>query len=359
MLSSATSVLGYNKFNDSYWFVKHQLLYGFLPGLVFFAFFAYMDYRRYKKYIWFFYAAAVLLLVVVFAPGIGSSLGTRSRSWIKIGFFSFQPAEVVKLLFLLFLAAWLERREERIKEFKAGFLSLLGLIFIPAVLLVAQPDVGTLMIFLMIIFWLVWAAGADIKHLFLAILMALASLAALIKVAPYRLARLTAFLHPEADPHGIGYHINQALLAVGSGGWFGLGLGHSRQKFLYLPEVAGDSIFAIMAEELGFVPVALFIFLFVWLFTLILKTGRQAKDKFGYFLCVGAAVWLLGQFFVNMGAMLGLLPLTGLPMPLVSYGGTALMVNMAVMGLVISVARTAYGVGNANQRIKVKSWHRR
>ncbi len=347
MLSSATSVLGYNKFNDSYWFVKHQLLYGFLPGLIFFLLLSKVDYRLWKKRGLLFYVLSIILLCLVFIPGLGSDLGTFSKSWIVVGGYSLQPAEIVKLLFLVFIAAWLEKRRSKITGFKATFLPLMLIISAPAALLVLQPDVGTLMIFLAVIFLVYFAAGARWSHLGLVMAAGLAGLAALIKLAPYRLARLTAFLNPAADPQGIGYHINQALLAIGSGGWFGLGLGHSRQKFLYLPEVAGDSIFAVMAEELGFVMMLVLVLLFIWLAAVIFKIGRRAPDMFGYLLCVGVGSWILGQFFVNMGAMLGILPLTGLPMPLISYGGTALMVNMAAVGLVLSVARQSE---NSNKR---------
>jgi len=355
MLSSATSVLGYNKFNDSYWFVKHQLIYGFLPGLIIFLMLSKVDYRYWKKYATFFYILSLGLLLLVFVPGVGSSLGTGSRSWVRVAGYSFQPAEIVKLLMLVFVAVWLEKRKNKIADFKTVFLPLLLMVAVPSVLLILQPDVGTLMIFLVIIFLIYFAAGASWKHLATVALLGLLGLGALIKVAPYRLQRLAAFLNPELDPQGIGYHINQALLAIGSGGWFGLGLGHSRQKFLYLPEVAGDSIFAIMAEELGFVAMLILIILFIWLFISILKVGRRAPDMFGYLLCVGVAVWILGQFFVNMGAMLGVFPLTGLPMPLISYGGTALMVNMAAVGLVLSVAKHSNIGGNLNG-LNLKKW---
>jgi len=355
MLSSATSVLGYNKFNDSYWFVKHQLIYGFLPGLIIFLMLSKVDYRYWKKYATFFYILSLGLLLLVFVPGVGSSLGTGSRSWVRVAGYSFQPAEIVKLLMLVFVAVWLEKRKNKIADFKTVFLPLLLMVAVPSVLLILQPDVGTLMIFLVIIFLIYFAAGASWKHLATVALLGLLGLGALIKVAPYRLQRLAAFLNPELDPQGIGYHINQALLAIGSGGWFGLGLGHSRQKFLYLPEVAGDSIFAIMAEELGFVAMLILIILFIWLFISILKVGRRAPDMFGYLLCVGVAVWILGQFFVNMGAMLGVFPLTGLPMPLISYGGTALMINMAAVGLVLSVAKYS-NVGGNLSGLNLKKW---
>lgn len=339
MLSSATSVIGYSKFQDSYWYLKHQLLSGFLPGLVLFFLLSKIDYQRWKKFSFLFLILSVVLLCLVFVPGIGADYGTDSRSWLNIFGFSIQPAEIVKLTFILYLAAWLNKRKERVQSFAYGFVPFLIYVGLVAGLIIAQPDIGTLGIILMISFIIFFTAGAKIKHLLLAFLGGLGGMAILIKIAPYRLHRLTAFLNPEDDPLGIGYHINQALLAIGSGGWLGVGLGHSRQKFQYLPEVAGDSIFAVMAEELGFVVTLLLIILFILLFAKMIKIADHAPDFFGHLVAVGVATWIAGQFFINIGAMMGLLPLTGLPLPLVSYGGTAMMMAMAGMGVVVNISK--------------------
>lgn len=339
MLSSATSVLGYDKFSDSYWYLKHQILQGFLPGLLLFFVLSKLNYQKLKKFYILFFLFSIVLLALVFIPGLGVSFGTGSKSWIYLLGFSFQPAEIIKLTFLIFITAWLDKRRERLDSFAYGFIPFILYVGIIAALIIAQPDIGTLSIFLLIVFLVYFVAGAKWKHLGLITLGAIAALGILIKIAPYRIARLTAFLNPSADPQGIGYHINQALLAIGSGGWFGLGLGHSLQKFQYLPEVAGDSIFAIMAEELGFVLMLILIMLFLWMFIKMIKIAEKAPDFFGYLLTIGIAVWLTGQFFVNIGAMLGLLPLTGLPLPLISYGGTSMLTMMAAMGIVVNISK--------------------
>ncbi|OIP55865.1 putative lipid II flippase FtsW [Candidatus Kuenenbacteria bacterium CG_4_8_14_3_um_filter_39_15] len=338
MLSSATSVLGYDKFEDSYWYLKHQIMQGLLPGLFLFLVLSRVDYRLWKKFsaalLWF----SLGLLVLVFIPGIGADYG-KAKSWLNIGGFSLQPAEIVKLTFLVYLAAWLEKRKERVQTAAYGLVPFLVYLGLVGGLIILQPDIGTLFIIILMSLVVFYTAGARYKHLFYIMLAGVAGLAVLIKAAPYRLDRLSSFLDPSVDPQGIGYHINQALLAVGSGGWFGLGLGHSEQKFQYLPEVAGDSIFAVMAEELGFVLILAVIVVFLWLFVRMMKVAKNAPDMFGNLIGVGVATWLVGQFFVNVAAMLRLMPLTGVPLPLISYGGTAMMTAMAGIGIVVNISK--------------------
>ena len=338
MLSSATAVLGYDKFEDSYWYLKHQIMQGLLPGLFLFLVLSRVDYRVWKKFspalLWF----SLGLLVLVFIPGIGADYG-KARSWLNIGGFSLQPAEIVKLTFLMYLAAWLEKRKERVQTIAYGLIPFLVYLGLVGGLIILQPDIGTLFIIILMSLVVFYLAGARYKHLFYIMLVGAAGLVVLIKAAPYRLDRLTSFLDPSVDPQGIGYHINQALLAVGSGGWFGLGLGHSEQKFQYLPEVAGDSIFAVMAEELGFVLILAVIVAFLWLFVRMMKVAKNAPDMYGNLIAVGVATWLVGQFFVNVAAMLRLMPLTGVPLPLISYGGTAMMTAMAGIGIVVNISR--------------------
>ncbi|OGG87081.1 cell division protein FtsW [Candidatus Kuenenbacteria bacterium RIFCSPHIGHO2_02_FULL_39_13] len=338
MLSSATAVLGYDKFEDSYWYLKHQIMQGLLPGLFLFLVLSRVDYRLWKKFsaalLWF----SLGLLVLVFVPGIGADYG-KAKSWLNIGGFSLQPAEIVKLTFLMYLAAWLEKRKERVQTAAYGLIPFLVYLGLVGGLIILQPDIGTLFIIILISLVVFYMAGARYKHLFYIMLAGAAGFVVLIKAASYRLDRLTSFLHPSVDPQGIGYHINQALLAVGSGGWFGLGLGHSEQKFQYLPEVAGDSIFAVIAEELGFVLILAVIVVFLWLFTRIMKVAKNAPDMYGNLIAVAVATWIVGQFFVNVAAMLRLMPLTGVPLPLISYGGTAMMTAMAGIGIVVNISR--------------------
>ena len=265
MLTSASAPVGYDKFYDSYHYIKHQLIFGFIPGLIGMFIFLQVPYERLRRYAFPLLVVSVVLLIMVFIPGLGSEYGT-AKSWIVIGGFSLQPSEIVKLTFLFYLAAWLEARgREGVSDFSKGlvpFLSVLGVIML---LIVLQPDIGTMSIIVATSLVVYFIAGAPLLYLSGIGAAGIGFLFMLISFAPYRAARFMTFLHPELDPQGIGYHINQALLAIGSGGLFGLGYGHSRQKFQYLPEVSGDSIFAVVAEELGFFLAVAVVILFVYL----------------------------------------------------------------------------------------------
>jgi len=339
MLSSASSAVAYEKFGDSYWYLKHQIIFGLLPGLAVFFIMARTDYRKWKKYALPFLAVSVVLLFLVFIPGLGAGYG-RAKSWINIFGVSLQPSEIVKLTFLIYLAAWLSgRREHDIKDTYSSFVPFVSILGIISFLMAVQPDIGTLSIIALISLVVYFAAGAPILHLGWISGAGALLFFILIKIAPYRAARFMTFLHPELDPQGIGYHINQALLAIGSGGFFGLGLGLSRQKFQYLPEVAGDSIFAVIAEELGFLFAVGLIIFFIFLALRGFKIAKSVPDGFGRLLAIGITSWFVFQAFINIGAMLSLLPITGIPLPFISYGGTALTVGLAAAGIMANISK--------------------
>lgn len=341
ILSFAGSVLGYEKFGDYYFFVKRQLLHGFLPGLILFFLLLKIDYRHLKRFAKYFLYFSIILLVLVFIPGLGM-VYNASKSWVGIGGFSFQPSEIVKLTFLIYLAAWFEaRRGGEVKNFYSGLVPFLFTLGVIIGLIMLEPDMGTMMIIALTAFAVYFAAGAPATHILGVGGAAAVLFFTLIKIAPYRAQRLTIFLHPELDPQGLGYQINQALLAIGSGGLLGLGLGQSRQKFLYLPEVAGDSIFAVMAEEMGFFFLLFFFFALAVFFFRGIKAARRAPDLFGRLLATGIVSWLIFQTLVNIGSMTGILPLTGVPLPFVSYGGTALMTSLAALGILGNISRHA------------------
>src|SRR3989338_1719013 len=343
MLSSASSVVSYQKFGNSFYYISHQLLFGAIPGLFLFFLMSRIDYHLWKRYAFFLIAGSVALLTLVFLPGVGFSYGGATR-WIHLGPILFQPSEVVKLTFLLYLATWLSSKgEKNIKDFSYGFLPFMSLVGSIALLIILEPDIGTMAVIIAIAFSMYLVAGARLRHIALALSGAGILFFILVNTASYRLQRFMTFLHPELDPQGIGYHLNQALLAVGSGGFFGRGVGHSRQKFAYLPEATGDSIFAIIAEELGFAVSSLVVILFV-LFTFRgFRIALEAPDDFGRFLCIGIMTWVALQAFINIGAMLSLLPLTGIPLPFVSYGSSSLLVLMAAMGIITNVSRQSKG----------------
>lgn len=341
MLSSASSAIGQQRFGDSYFFIKRQLLFGVLPGLALFFFFAKLHYEKLRSWSSVIYLLMLVSLVLVFIPGIGSTHNTAAQSWLVIGGFSVQPAELAKLALIIFSAAYLAKRGSELQEFQRGFLVSLMILLIPVVLILLQPDVGTVSIFFAILLAMFFAADTKLAHIGGLVTAGIAALGLMIVAAPYRAARFTVFLHPELDPQGIGYQTTQALVAIGSGGIFGLGLGHSRQKFQYLPEVHADSIFAVVAEEMGFILAAGLVLLFVLIAYRALALARSVSDPFAKLLVVGIIAWFMAQSFLNIGAAVGIMPLTGVPLPFVSHGGTALMMCMAAVGILVNVSRNA------------------
>jgi cell division protein FtsW len=338
MVSSASVVLSYNKFGNNYYYLRHQFLYGLVPGLVLAAITCRIDYHKYKKNAPFFLIATMGLLLLVFIPGLGPNI-REANSWIVIAGVSFQPSELAKLTFIIYLAAWLEERKGKLNDTHEGFIPFLMLLALIALPIIAQPDIGTLIVICSIAFTMYFIAGAGFKYIAMIGMGGLAGVMFLIKLEPYRMNRLMVFLHPELDPQGIGYQINQALLAFGSGGLFGLGLGHSRQKFNYLPEPIGDSIFAITGEELGLVGLIFLIALYLIFAARGIAIAERTRDDFGKFLAVGITAWVIFQAIMNIGAITSLIPLTGVPLPFVSYGGSALMTLLMGIGVLLNISK--------------------
>ncbi|MFZ5364886.1 MAG: putative lipid II flippase FtsW [Patescibacteria group bacterium] len=348
VLTSASSAVGFDRFGDSYHFIKQQLVHGLLPGIIFLLIFSLVNYQKWKKFIFAFFIISLILLISVFLPGIGAEYG-GARSWINLGPLSFQPSELVKLTFLMYLSIWLAKRQDKdIKNWSSGLLPFLFITSLVCVLMALQPDTGTMIIILASSLIVFFASGAKLTHIATIGIGGAGLLLLMIKLSPYRTARLMTFLYPELDPQGIGYHINQAFLAIGSGGLFGRGFGHSRQKFQYLPEVTGDSIYAIICEELGFLFAVMLIALFILFFFKILKIANNCPDKFGRLLAIGIGSWFIVQAFVNICAMIGLAPLTGVPLPFVSHGGTALAIGMAAFGILVNISRQTSTLPQSN-----------
>jgi len=344
MFSSASSVKSFQNFNDGYYLFKHQFISGIIPGVLAFYIASRINYQTWKKWALWMLLFTIILLVAVFIPGIGANYD-KSQSWINLGFFGFQPTEVVKLTFLIYLATWLEKRGKHgLKDPQYSFLPFLSLLGVIAFLILAQPDTGTLAVIIAISLVVYFIAEAPLKHVMIILGLFSAMVFVAIQIAPYRLARITAFLHPDIDPQGIGYQINQAKLAVGSGGILGLGIGKSRQKFSYLPEAYGDSIFAVIAEEMGFLFSVILIGLFITLGIRGLKIARGSPDVFGKLLAVGITTWLIFQAFINIGAIMGIMPLTGIPLPFVSYGGTATVVSLFACGILLNISKQTRNV---------------
>ena len=337
MIASAGIAYSRTRFGDSYFFFKRQLL-GVSIGLIVLYLTQRINYKFWKKISFPMFAASIAFLILVFIPGIGSKIYGANR-WIQIGAFSFQPAEMLKLSLIIYLAAWLESRGERIKDFFEGLVPFLTIIALVSFLLIKQPDIGTLGVVILIAISVFFVSGSKISHMFLMVSGGLAALYILIKTESYRMNRLLVFLHPELDPRGIGYQINQALLAIGSGGILGVGLGHSMQKFNYLPEPAGDSIFAIIGEELGMIGCLILIALFVIVAMRGLKIAKNATDVFAKLTATGITAWIFFQAFINISAITGLIPLTGIPLPFISYGGTSIIFLMAGIGILLNISK--------------------
>lgn len=338
MLSSAGLALSQEKYGQPYYFLKHQIVFGVLGGIILATVAYFIPYHFWKKISFLLLILTILALVLVFIPGIGQGFG-GARRWITIGPISLQPTEILKLTFIIYLAAWLDKKSKKITEFWGVFLPFLVVMGIIALLIILQPNLGTLGIIALTALAIFFLAGAKISHVILAILGGLGAFWAFVKLAPYRVNRLIIFLHPEKDPKGIGYQINQALLALGSGGLFGVGLGQGHQKFQYLPEPITDSIAAIVGEELGFVGLFFLIILFLIFALRGFKIAKNAPDNFSRLLAGGITSWIIIQMLINLTAICGLIPFTGIPLPFISYGGSALAISLTGVGILLNISR--------------------
>src|SRR3989344_1950066 len=337
VLSSAGIVDAQKKFDSSYYYFYHQLIYGILPGLVLGYVLSRVNYKIWRKLSVLIRFAALVLVTLVFQPHFGFGAKGAVR-WLNIGGLIFQPAEILKLSLVIYLSAWFSSHREQARNWIYGVAPFLIVLGFAALLLVLQPDIGTLIIVSVIALGIYFIDGRNLKILFSIVGLGMIILALLIAFEPYRFDRIRSFVNPQADTRGISYQVNQAKIAIGSGGIFGVGFGHSTQKFGFLPEPVGDSIFAIIGEELGLVgalfTVAMFVFLCLTLTQISLATG----DPFGRLLVAGINIWIMAQAFVNIAAISGLLPLTGIPLPFISYGGSAMISLLAGLGIVLNVA---------------------
>lgn len=338
MISSAGVVLSKIKFDDQYYFLKHQLFYGIIPGLFLLFVVQRVDYKFWKKMAVPIFVVVLILLIVVLIPGVGMRFQGATR-WLNLGPISFQPTEAMKLALILYLALMIERRWKNLKDFFESFIPFTVILGFVAFLIIKQPDMGTLGATVTIALTMLFVSGVPIQFMLALGGGGIFLVYLLIKLEPYRMSRLTTFLHPELDPQGIGYQINQALLAIGSGGFWGLGLGHSRQKFNYLPEPIGDSIFAIVSEELGMVGAMFLVTLFILFALRGYKIAKNAPDQFGRLVAVGVTSWVIFQALINIMAIVGLIPLTGVPLPFISYGSTSLIFLMVAIGILLNISR--------------------
>ena len=337
MILSASSVRSYNIFGDSFHFFKRQLISASI-GLIFMIIAMNIDYHIYKKLSRPILLLTLVLLIAVLIPGIGQVKG-GSRRWLGFGFAGFQPSTAAKLGIVVYLAQYFSRKKDRMESFFRGIIPPLIVFVIIFLLILLEPDLGTAVTIGITFFILLFVAGAKISHLsflgvsgFLAILYFIFS-------SEYRSERFTAFLDPWKDPLDSGYHIIQSLLALGTGGFFGVGLGNSKQKFLYLPEPGTDFIFSVLGEELGFIGVTFVIILYLLFFWRGIRTAYRAPDLFGTMLAVGLTSMIVIQAFINIGVVTASIPVTGITLPFISYGGSSIVIMLTGVGILLNISR--------------------
>lgn len=337
--SAALGVLAVNEVKF-YAVVKTQLIYALIGGSVAIAFGAWMPYRVYEKYAYHFFAFALFLTTLVFVPGLSRYHGGAHR-WIDIGPFSLQPSEALKFAFVAVVAYWCTHYRYMFRDMRYGLLPYMGAAFLVSLVLLAQPDFGTYLVIMTASFVTYFVGGARKKHLLSLIAAGVLGVIVLISLRPYMLERVKTFFNSGHDPRGSSWQLNQSLIALGSGGLTGRGLGQSVQKFNYLPEPIGDSIFAVLGEELGFLGAVILIILYGIVGVRGYLISKGAGDQFGRLLAIGVVAIILAQATLNIGSMLGILPLTGVPLPLVSHGGTALMVALFELGVLLNISKNA------------------
>jgi cell division protein FtsW len=339
MVYSASAIVAGDRLHDPSLFLRKQLLWAGLGGAVLWAALR-LDYRRLERLTVPLLAVALALLVAVLIPHLGQAIN-GTRRWIRLGPLSFQPVELAKLALVIYLAGYLAHRREQLHDFRRGVLPPLLVAAALAGLVLLQPDLGNCLALVTVTFALLFVAGSRVRHLALVLASAVPVLIVLVLMAPYRLRRITAFMDPWQDPRGSGFQIIQSWLALGSGGWFGRGIGESRQKLFYLPESHTDFIFAIIGEELGFVGALCMVALFAVVVWRGLRVGLRAPDPFGAYLALGITVLIATQTLVNIGVVTGVLPTKGLPLPFVSFGGSALVVTLGATGVLLNISQHA------------------
>ncbi|MDO8471375.1 MAG: putative lipid II flippase FtsW [bacterium] len=315
-----------------------QTVFGLFAGTVVMIIVSRLDSQIWKKSAFWLLLIAIILNILVLVPGIGFE-HAGARRWIKLGAISFQTSEMLKLAFIIYFAAWVAGVKEKMKTFYWGFLPLLVLFAISAILLLKQPDTDNLILIIIAGVAMFIAAGGKWRYVFSILLAAIIGLALLAYMRPYVMQRITTFLNPQTDIQGASYQVQQSLIAVGSGGLFGRGFGQSVQKFTYLPEPVGDSIFAVAAEEFGFVGSVFLLIMFVLFATRGIKIASETSGVFGRLTVVGIVIMITSQAFVNIGAMLGVIPLSGITLPFVSHGGTSLFFTLLEVGIILSISR--------------------
>ncbi|MFC1753491.1 putative lipid II flippase FtsW [Thermoproteota archaeon] len=350
MMFSTSFIVGFANYNDSYFFIKRHIVFlaigaiGFLSALK-------IPLRVYKRMIIPGLIFSLLLLGSTFIPGIGVMVGGAHR-WVNAGLFNLQPVEIVKFFIIVFIALVLENKRESITSFKQGILPILFVLGIPLLILAKQPDLGNIVLISSVTMALFWISRIRLVHIASLIMMGFAGIGITILTHAYQLERIKTFLSPWQDPTGKSYHIIQSFIAIGSGGLYGLGLGQGKLKYFYLPLHYSDFIFSILCEEGGFILGSLVIVLFTMLLFSGIRIAKNAKTEFGYYLGMGLILLLVVQAFINMGVVIGVFPVTGIPLTFISFGGTSLITSMVYVGILLRIANESAAVKETSIKLE-------
>jgi cell division protein FtsW len=339
MIYSASSIYAQEKFNSGMFFLKKHLLFLFI-GSILCLFILCIDYKRLRNFSKPLLISAILLLILVLIPGIGRSAGGAQR-WFRFGRFGFQPSEMANVVLILYIADFIRRKQNSMGNFVYGFLPAILVLSLVCGLILIQPDLGTAIAIFIVVGVLLYIGGTPISYLVFTLLASLPLLYIMIFSVPYRRIRILTFLNPWSDPEGSGFQIIQSQIALACGGFFGQGLGASRQKLFFLPAAHTDFIFSIIGEELGFFGLACVILLFILLLICGLKAIKNCPEPFGYYLGLGLILSILLRAFINIAVVCGIMPTKGLPLPFISYGGSALIFDMISIALILNISRSS------------------
>ncbi|MBQ3021136.1 MAG: stage V sporulation protein E [Bacilli bacterium] len=337
MIYSSSYIWAEYKFDDAFKYMKNQALF-LVIGIVLMFFLSKLNYNFYKKKSNLIILICFLLLILVLIPGIGV-VRNGSRSWFGVGGFGIQPSEAAKIGLVIFVAKYLSNNYSIMYDIKKGVFPIMSVIITFFLLIMLEPDFGTGMVITMALIAMIFISKVKLSFFVKIGLAGLLGIIGLIIIAPYRMARIVSFLNPWSDPLGSGFQIIQSLYAIGPGGLFGLGFGNSIQKHFYLPEPQTDFIFSIISEELGFLGVLILSLLFLFIFYRCIKICLNTKDLFGKYLCFGLSFMIIFQTILNLSVVIGLVPVTGVTLPFISYGGSSLLVSMASIGIILNISR--------------------
>ena len=338
MVYTSSNIWAEYKFNNSYKYFINQFVF-FILGLFIMYFVSKIDYKIYKKKSTLIVSVCFILLVLVLIPGIGV-VRNGSRSWFGLLGFGIQPSEVSKIGLVIFVSKYLSNNYTLMYDIKKGVFPIMSIILIFFLLIMLEPDFGTGMVITLSLVAMIFVSKVKISFFVKIGILGLFGIVGLIIVAPYRMARIVSFLNPWSDPLGSGFQIIQSLYAIGPGGLFGLGFGNSIQKHFYLPEPQTDFIFSIISEELGFMGVLIVSSIFVFIFYRCLKVSLNTKDLFGKYLSFGLSFMIIFQTILNLSVVIGLVPVTGVTLPFLSYGGSSLLVSMTCIGIILNISRS-------------------